>query len=190
MKIIRVLALTSSFILSPAYADGHLKVHAAESKKVVTEFMGQLKGELMASMKASGPVVSIDVCKDKAPIIAKSLSDKYGWEIARTSLKLRNPTNFPDAWETKVLEQFDARKKSGESVKPMAYFSEVEEHGENKFRFMKAIPVAKPCLVCHGENINTDILTKLQSTYPEDKATGYKLGDVRGAFTITKPVTQ
>lgn len=188
MKFIQILAVTSLITIPPAYADDHLKQHAAESKKVVVEFMGQLKGELMSSMKAGGPTTTIDMCKDKAPLIAKNLSDKYGWEIARTSLKLRNPANSPDAWETKVLEQFDARKKSGEPVKPMAYFSEVEVQGEKKFRFMKAIPVAKPCLACHGENIAPDVLAKIQSAYPEDKAIGYKQGDVRGAFTITKPI--
>lgn len=127
MKRILLIALALTF--SPAYADNHLKPHVDKSKSVVKEFMGQLKGELQTAMKAGGPGKAITVCKDKAPVIAKDLSDKYGWRIARTSLKTRNSANAPDAWETRVLEEFNLRKQSGEDVKPMAYFAEVEEKG-------------------------------------------------------------
>jgi len=188
MKHISAIALPFALLINPAYADKHLKQYANESKAVVQEFIQQLKGELQSSMKSGGPIVAIDMCKYKAPDIAKELSDKYGWKIARTSLKTRNPANAPDAWEKNVLEKFESRKSSGESIKPMAYFSEVEIKGEKSFRFMKAIPVAKPCLACHGENINVNVLAKLNEQYPDDKATGYKLGDVRGAFTIVRPI--
>lgn len=181
--------LTSTLILSlaligSANASNDLKPLAQKSKAVVKEFMTQLKGELQSAMKAGGPVNAISVCNEKAPTIAKNLSDKYGWDIARTSLKTRNASNAPDAWETKVLNEFEARKAKGEKVKPMAYFEAVD----NSFRFMKAIPTGEVCLKCHGDNIAPPIKAKLQKLYPDDKATGYKLGDVRGAFTITQPM--
>ena len=187
LKFITPLIACSLFI-GTAYADDDLKERAQNSKKVVKEFMGQLKGELQAGMKAGGPINAISVCKDKAPGIAKSLSDKYGWDIARTSLKTRNTSNAPDAWETKVLNEFEARKAKGEAVKPMAYFEAVENNGKKSFRFMKAIPTGEVCLKCHGDNIAPPIKAKLQELYPDDKATGFKLGDIRGAFTITQPM--
>ena len=185
--------LLSTVILSlalsnAANAGNDLKPYALKSKTVVKEFMTQLKGELKGAMKAGGPVNAINVCNKKAPAIAKALSDKYGWDIARTSLKTRNASNAPDAWETKVLNKFEERKAKGEAVKPMAYFEAVENNGKKSFRFMKAIPTGEICLKCHGENIAPPIKAKLQELYPDDKATGYKLGDVRGAFTITQPM--
>ncbi|MCW8924245.1 MAG: DUF3365 domain-containing protein [Gammaproteobacteria bacterium] len=182
-KLIITLAICLSFA-NLAQADENLKQRAQKSKAVVKEFMGQLKGELESAMKAGGPVNAISVCNKMAPVIAKNLSDKYGWDIARTSLKTRNAANKPDAWETKVLNEFDARKAKGEDVKPMAHFESVD----GNFRFMKAIPTGEVCLKCHGENIAPPVKAKLKELYPDDMATGYKLGDVRGAFTIIQPM--
>jgi len=181
-------AIISSLFISTAYADNNLNERAHKSKIAVKVFMTQLKGELKSAMKAGGPVNAINVCNQKAPAIAAALSKKYGWNIARTSLKTRNASNAPDNWETKVLNKFDERKANGEDVKPMAYFEAVENNGKKSFRFMKAIPTGEVCLKCHGENIAPPIKAKLKELYPNDKATGYKLGDVRGAFTITQPM--
>ena len=70
----------------------------------------------------------------------------------------------------------------------MAYFEEVKTEQGNSFRFMKAIPTGQVCLDCHGDKIDPKVATKLITTYPEDKAIGFKLGDIRGAFTITQPI--
>lgn len=188
LKIISSVIISSLLISSAYAADNDLKQRAQESKKVVKEFMQQLKGELQSAMKAGGPINAIDVCKIKAPAIAQNLSEKHGWKVARTSLKPRNPSNAPDAWETRVLNDFEARKAEGEDVMPMAHFEAVESDGEKAFRFMKAIPTGEVCLTCHGSDIDPKVKAKLQQAYPEDKATGFKLGDIRGAFTISQPM--
>ena len=186
--MLRSLLIALIFIITPAYADNHQKELAAKSKVAVKEFMGQLKGELQSAMKSGGPIKAIDVCKEQAPMIAKNLSEKYGWKIARTSLKTRNSSNAPDAWESKVLHDFEKRKQNGEKVKPMAFFETVNENGVKSFRFMKAIPTGKACLTCHGDNLDPALAAKLDSSYPDDKAIGFKLGDIRGAFTIIQPL--
>ena len=175
-------------IASAAEAD--MKERASESKAVVKQFFGQLKGELGKAMKAGGPIKAIEVCKTVAPAIAKEQSEKHGWKVGRTSLKTRNPGNAPDEWERKVLEKFESRVADGKEAG--AYFEVVEENGKKAFRFMKAIvmpPLEKaPCLKCHGENIDPKIAAKLDALYPQDMARGYKPGMVRGAFTITQPM--
>ena len=188
MKRILLITLLSALPIYSASAETTTKQRVVESKKVVKEFMGQLKGELQSSMKAGGPISAISVCKDRAPAIAEELSNKYGWTVGRTSLKLRNPQNAADVWETKVLNNFETRKNAGEKVKPMAHFEEVTENGNASFRFMKAIPMGKPCLVCHGDNISAEVSSKLKEAYPNDKATGFKMGDIRGAFSISQPI--
>jgi len=42
--------------------------------------------------------------------------------------------------------------------------------------------------ICHGEKTDPAVGAKLKTLYPQDQATGYKQGDVRGAFTITQPM--
>jgi len=56
----------------------------------------------------------------------------------------------------------------------------------NEFRFMKAIPMAANCLQCHGTEISPAVSAKLTELYPQDKAVGYKEGDLRGAFVVVK----
>jgi len=178
--------------LSVSIASDDVQTRAAQSKVVVQEFAGQLMMKMKMAMKEGGPVEAIKVCNESAPSIAGQISEKNNWKVGRTSLKLRNPANAPDAWEEAVLKKFAERRAAGESPEKMAYFEVVEEGGQKNFRFMKAIGMpplqAMPCLKCHGENIDSNISTKLKELYPIDKAVGYKPGEIRGAFTIVQPM--
>ena len=70
----------------------------------------------------------------------------------------------------------------------MEYFEVVEEGGQKSFRYMKAIPTAGLCLTCHGAVIDPALEQELKSLYPQDKARGFEVGDIRGAFTIEQPM--
>jgi hypothetical protein len=159
-----------------------------EARSTTKQFGKALKSEVVKSMKASGPVGTITVCNERAPEIAKEVSTKSRWDIGRTSLKLRNPANAPDAWELAVLNSFEERKANGEPVKSLEYSEIVENDGAKTFRYMKAIPTGKPCLACHAAKIKPEVEENLARLYPEDKARGFKLGDIRGAFTLSKPL--
>ena len=171
-----------------AKADSMAKDLGPKAKEIVMSFAKELKGTLVKTMKAEGPVSAIGVCNVSAPEIAEARAKATGWSVGRTSEKLRNSSNAPDAWEKSVLQIFAKRKAAGEDLKPMKYAAVVEKNGKKVFRFMKAIPVGKPCLTCHGENIKPEIKAKLKELYPNDAATGFKLGDLRGAFTLSKPL--
>jgi len=146
-----------------------------------------LKKELQAGMKAGGPVNALDVCHTQAMPITNSHSDKVDWTLSRTSLKPRNENNAPDAWETKVMLAFEARKAKGEEAKKLD-FSEivVAEDGKKSLRYMKAIPTGGVCLACHGETLAPEVSAKLKTLYPNDQAVGFKIGDLRGAFSISQ----
>jgi hypothetical protein len=51
---------------------------------------------------------------------------------------------------------------------------------------MKALPVGDVCTKCHGSNIDEKVQAKITELYPDDKATGYSKGQVRGAVVILK----
>jgi len=167
---------------------GEIEKRSKESRIVVSDFMLQLKTELKAAMKEGGPSNAIQVCKNKAPQIAAEISEKQGWRVARTALKLRNPLNEPDAWELKVMQEFEKRKASGEEIKTLEYAEIVTNGGKKQFRYMKAIPTGEVCLKCHGNDIDPNVAATLNNFYPHDQATGFKEGDIRGAFTITQPM--
>lgn len=139
----------------------------------------------MSAKEEGGPTNAIDACNTEAPGIASTAS-RYGWEVGRTSLKIRNKNNAPNDWELKVLKQFEARKAKGENPKDIAYAEIIKENGKRTFRMMKAIPTTKLCVTCHGANIKPAVAKALDKHYPQDKARGFKEGDIRGAFTLKK----
>jgi len=167
-----IIAAAICIITMPINAD--MNQHKAEAKKITGTFFKELKGELGKGIKAGGPVNAIGICKNIAPAIAMKHSNATGWNVARTSLKLRNQNNAPDAWESQVLKQFEVRRAKGESPDTLAHAEIVEENGDKYFRFMKGIvmpPLSKmPCLKCHGEKIDQKTATKLDELYPDDKA--------------------
>jgi hypothetical protein len=180
-----VLCLPVLLAFQVAQADVDKAQLKKEAISIVKRFGGSLKPELKSAMKAGGPAHAISMCSEKAPAIAQSLRDDTGWYLKRVSLKPRNDqTAIPDAWERKVLEQFDQRQASGESAEKMAYAEVVD----GKFRFMKAQGVEAVCLNCHGININPETEAALKQKYPHDKALGYTLGQIRGAFSLATDV--
>jgi len=154
-----------------------------EAIGIVKKFGGSLKPELKQAIQSGGPAHAISVCAEKAPAIAQSLSNETGWIVKRVSLKARNSQSaIPDAWEKKVLQQFDERQANGESASQMAY-SEVVD---GQFRFMKAQGVEAVCMNCHAAEIKPEVEAALGENYPDDKARGYTMGQIRGAFSLTR----
>ncbi len=156
------------------------------SRDVVKVFGKTLKSHLQQAMQQGGPVAAIEVCHEKAPEIARQLSQKTGWDIHRTSLKPRRQP--PDEWERQVLEEFEKRKAAGEPVKKLEFHQIVEKDGKPVFRYMKAIETQPVCLVCHGKNVAPVVAEKIRQLYPNDQATGFDVGDIRGAFSVIQPL--
>ncbi|MBK8974241.1 MAG: DUF3365 domain-containing protein [Hahellaceae bacterium] len=168
--------------LSASAEENKVEVNVSEAQAIVQQFAGQLKPALQAAIAEGGPVNAINVCAEKAPEIARSLSEQSGWKVRRVSLKARNPSAVPDAWEKNVLEKFDQAIVAGQSPQSLAH----QDIVNGQFRFMKAQGVEPLCLNCHGSNLAEDVLKTLRARYPEDRATGYELGQVRGAISLVK----
>lgn len=152
-----------------------------EAKKLTQAFATELKTTLMAAVAKGGLTAGVEVCKDKAPEIEAKYST-HGWQIGRTSLKTRNSQNTPTIDEIAILQDFAKRLASGESEKTVSYSDFNAQNGE--YQFMKAIPTGQVCLACHGENISDELKAKIKAHYPQDSATGFKLGELRGAFKV------
>lgn len=164
----------------------NLDAFAQESQALVKAFAQSLKGELQSAIKRGGPSSAIPVCNVKAPEIARDLSRAPRWTVGRTSHKIRNPDNAPDEWEAMVLDEFAQRAAAGESLAAMEKAELVSIDGRRSYRYMKAIAVGEVCLKCHGSGIDPEVKEQIDSYYPEDQATGFSIGQLRGAFTMTK----
>ena len=153
-------------------------------------FGGALKAELISAMQAGGPLNAIEICNARAPAIAAAVSLEQGMSLSRVSLRNRNPDNVPNEWQSAVLQKFEARRAAGEDAAALSWQDVSGTNGQQEYRFMKAIPTAPLCLACHGEAIAAPVADKIAELYPADKATGFREGDIRGAFVVTKPVEQ
>lgn len=153
----------------------------ADAAPVIQGFASELKQNLTSAMQAGGPVAAVTFCQLQASEITAS-AHKNGWRVSRVSEKNRNAHNLADDYESGILQQFAQRHNAGESYDNM--WSVAEHEGE--IRVLKAIAVQEPCLACHGENISADVQQLLKDKYPADLATGYKNGELRGAFSLIK----
>ncbi len=143
---------------------------------------------LTAELNKSGPEGAIAVCNEKAPAMAKAASEQTGWAIRRVSLKNRNPKGVPDAWERGVLEDFERRKAAGVSPAQLERAQAVQEGGQTVQRYMRALPTQDLCVQCHGpaDSLKPEVKAKLAALYPNDRGTGFKVGDLRGAITLKR----
>lgn len=190
MKSKLLTALVAVLAASPALADD-LAQYQEQARATAQSLLKQLGGELQKEMKANGPASAIKVCKEQAPAIASELSRKNGEKVARVSLKVRNPlVGTPDAWEQKVLADFDQKAAAGAKPETLEAAEIVTEPQGRYFRYMKAIPTGAVCLACHGpaDKISQEVKAQLATEYPHDKATGYSEGQIRGAITIKRPL--
>ena len=55
-----------------------------------------------------------------------------------------------------------------------------------RYRYMQAQGAQAICLTCHGENLAQPVIDALRQYYPDDMATGYQLGQVRGAISLSR----
>ena len=187
----RTLSLSIALLAFPAFAQDDMAARTEAAKQVVMSFAQELGGALKAELDKGGPAQAISVCRDLAPAVANRLSLENGWKVTRVGTRVRNAMlGTPDAWEQEVLKDFQDRAAQGENYAEMARAEVVEEPGGRYFRFMKPIPVQALCLNCHGgeQDIKAEVKAALAENYPHDQATGYQLGDLRGAFSIKQPL--
>jgi len=118
--------------------------------------------------------------------------DGPGVEGGRISLKTRNAERAtPVDWEARQLEEFDRRAAAGEAATGIEAAAIVDDgRGGRVFRYMKALPVAPLCVQCHGDRdgLAPELLQALRRDYPHDRATGYAVGDIRGAVSVQRPL--
>ncbi|RMH07206.1 MAG: DUF3365 domain-containing protein [Armatimonadetes bacterium] len=145
--------------------------------------LARLLARLNQEYQQGGAERGVQVCAQVAQSLTQQIGREQGVNIRRVSLKNRNPRNTPDAWERRILQQWERDQKAGKPLQEVAEWR--TERGQRVYRYMRPIMVAMPlCLECHGTQIKPEVRRLIRERYPNDKATGYQLGDLRGAFSV------
>ncbi len=153
--------------------------------EVSTALMQTLGKNLKQHLKSDGPLGAATFCSTQAFPLTDKVSTQYGKEISlkRISLKERNPANAAQGSEKAILEALQKLQNSG--VVLPKYL--VERVDDTTAKYYKPLSINKGvCLKCHGDiSGNAKLADFMKSSYPNDKATGYKMGDLRGAIVVT-----
>jgi hypothetical protein len=181
--LLPLLAVLPMAVLADAYSPEWV----AESRAMAQALGSELKAELGKAMEEGGPVSAIGVCKSRAPEIAARLSKESGADVRRTALRVRNPANAPDPLEKLLLEQFRVELANGGVVLPLQAAFEINRGGMVERRFMQALPMDGVCLACHGSTLDPTVAAAIARESPEDHATGFAPGELRGAISIIWP---
>ncbi len=112
--------------------------------------------------------------------IGRKFFNETGYQLRQVSLKYRNPNNKPDKFEERALLKF------GENMDLKEYKGVDKMNGQNVLRYLIPLYVEDACLKCHSAE--ETVPEFIQERYPEDKATGYKRGDLRGAISVAVPI--
>jgi len=142
---------------------------------------GALKMRLKAAIAQGGLEAGVEECYVAAGPIADALSQE-GWTVGRTALRARNQDNKPDTWEESQLRVI-TEALSKQLPMPLEASQWNEESGE--LRYMSAILTGQVCTACHGNQISPSVTKIINEKYPLDAATGFEVGSLRGAFTLT-----
>lgn len=158
-------------------------------EKVTQRLRYALGRRLMKAMARGGPAAAVNLCATEAQRITAQINRglTQGIRVKRTSAKLRNPKNAPDAAERRALARFAARAKKKQ---PLGHLLDRETTPNGVVhRYYQPIRVSGLCLRCHGpaNKIPAAVRAILSKRYPRDQATGYRQGDLRGIFSVTIP---
>lgn len=182
-KTLAIILATATTLAcaEPRDTDSNAAAVEAEARALVQQFVGQLKPQLQQAIAEGGAGQATAVCANIAPALMDELSASSGWSVRRVSLQPRNAERgIPDAWEREVLERFSAQQAEGAAAQTLSYGAKVK----GQYRYMQAQGVEPLCLMCHGTELAEPVRQALAEYYPDDSATGYSLGEVRGAISL------
>ncbi|MFH2010113.1 MAG: DUF3365 domain-containing protein [bacterium] len=156
-------------------------------QQAASKLRAALGRRVRAAMQQGGPAQAIAVCAGDALNITADVNRQLskGVTIRRTSLRYRNPKNAPDAAEKRALSRLAVAGSSD-------HILEQEHHpGGTVYRYYQPIRTVGMCLRCHGpaNKLAPPVQAILKQRYPDDRATGYKPGDLRGIFSVTIPTS-
>ena len=186
-KNIILLFIATLFIMNEYSFINAKELSEMDAKKIAKEAIenvgGKLKHTLMQKVKTGGFANAADFCSTEAGKLAKEASKSLpnGVSVQRITNKPRNSLNKATLDHLKVLSSIDAELKKGNTPQMI-----VKKLSANHYQVYKPLIMAGKCLNCHGDNStrNKEAYKIIQAKYPNDKAIGYKKGELRGAFLV------
>jgi len=162
---------------------------SADARARGAALIGELKRSLVGALtKAMGQGVpaAIATCHSEAPALTAAVA-REGATIGRATRKPRNPRNAATGWQADALAQFESVVAAG---KPLAGQTFARSLPDGRIAYGEPLVIQELCLTCHGAALAPEVAAELAARYPDDRATGYAVGDLRGVAWVELPASK
>jgi hypothetical protein len=150
---------------------------------LVGQAFGVLSSRLGRVIAESGVPGAIEFCSVHAISLTTSVGTTNQVTLRLLTQRPRNPGNRAEGQALDILRQFDSALQAGTAPEP-----QVVAHTPETVTFYAPIMLAMPlCLNCHGQpgsDIKPEVDAALSRIYPQDEATGFRIGQLRGAWSV------
>ncbi|MCH6484421.1 DUF3365 domain-containing protein [Pseudoxanthomonas sp. LH2527] len=159
------------------------------AKAAAQAFSGRLRGRLQAAMQTGGPTAAVEVCQAEAPAIADAVMAEHGVRLGRVALpgRHRNAGQAAEGWQLATLEAFQQAVLAGAPAAEQVSVIREDLPEGVALRVMRGIATEPGCLACHGMQLAPQVREAIATHYPDDAATGFVVGDLRGGLWVEVP---
>jgi hypothetical protein len=142
----------------------------------IGQLQRSLATRLQTALAQEGPVAALAACHAEAPSLTLA-AQVPGIALGRTSHRLRNPGNAPPAWAAATVT-------TAANLPVAAVRAQTFALPDGKVGLLRPILTAPVCVTCHGpkEGIPAPLQQAIASRYPQDQATDFAAGSLRGWF--------
>lgn len=140
-----------------------------------------LGNNLMGTIQKKGVLEALEFCNVKAYPLTDSMAVVHNAKIKRVTDKPRNQNNLANSFELNTIETFKNQLSNNLEIEPIV------AEKENQVYVYYPIITNDMCLKCHGtpnQTVAKKTINKLQQLYPNDKALGYNINEIRGIWSI------
>ena len=176
-------ALLASMALALPAIAGQIANTPEEKAAAAADEIITMRSDLAKEFIKPGTVIDEETFKKVCGAVGKRVKDiteKTGLQIRHAAVKNRNPNNAATETEAAIIRKFEEDKTLTE------IWEKVEAEGKSFKRFTRPIFVEEACLACHGAKDARPEFIKAK--YQDDKAYGFKTGDLRGIISVTVPI--
>lgn len=183
---VSTLLLSSLILTLSLHAHNHTNESSAKiGDTVSTALIQKLGGEVKAQMMKNGPVAALAFCNASAQTLTKEISETTHYAVKRVTMLERNPQNRANTKEAAILSAWQAKLNDAQPLP--AY--EIHSDGTMDHYYKPLVINNEACLKCHGTvDEQSELGRAIKAAYPNDRATGYKMGDLRGMIVVNIPL--
>lgn len=177
LKTVLTGVVITALTAAGAYAGNGKAAADAAADEIIT-----MRSALAKAFIKPDAVITEEIFRKVCGATGKRVKEltESGLEIRHAAIKYRNPKNAANPAEEELIVKFekDAGLKAVER--------EFVRNGKRHYSIIRPVYVEEACLACHGQKDKRPSF--IVEKYPDDRAYGFNVGDIRGIITVTTPL--